>query len=177
MKISFKFLLLCVVTSAFFFSCKKNDSTNQETLNTQDQNFIVQAEMYNSAEIRAAQIADTTTDSAVIKSFAQKLVSDQQAAQSDLQTLGMQVNVAVSDTIGADQTLMLDSLRGLTGRAFDSTFIMNQIQDHNQVIAEYQAEVNAGNKSSVINYANKYLPTLQMHLNAADSIATAMHFK
>ena len=177
MKMSFKTLMLAFIASIFFFSCKKHDTNNEETLNAQDRNFMMQAAMGNTAEIQAGQLADSTADSSAIQAFAAQLVSDHQAAQNDLKSLGAKVNVTVSDSADSNHTMMLDSLRGLTGRAFDSTFLMNQIQDHNQAISDYQAEISSGNKTSVIDYANQYLPTLQMHLNTADSIATAMHFK
>lgn len=177
MKISLKALLLGCAASLFFFSCEKKNTNNEETLNAQDHNFILQAETTNTAEIQAGQLAGSTADSSAIQTFASKLVSDHQAAQNDLKSLGTTDNVNVVDSIDASQTMTIDSLKGLTGHAFDSVFIMNQIQVNNQAIADYQAEINAGNKSNLISYANKYLPTLQMHLTTADSLATAMHFK
>jgi len=177
MKMSLKVLFLGFIASIFFFSCKKHDTNNQETLNAQDRSFIMQAALSNTAEIQAGQLADSTSDSSVIKTFAQNLVTDHQAAQNDLKSLGAQLNVNVADSADSNHVLVLDSLRALTGRAFDSAFIMNQIQDHNKAISDYQAEINAGNKTSVVKYANQYLPALQMHLSTADSIATAMHFK
>jgi putative membrane protein len=71
----------------------------------------------------------------------------------------------------------MDTLRGLSGRMFDSVYIMNQIKDHQAAISDFQNEISEGNQSDVINYANKYLPKLQMHLQIADSIATVMKFK
>jgi len=177
MKMSLKVLVFAFIASIFFFSCKKHETNNQETLNAQDRNFIMQAALGNTAEIQAGQLADSTADSSAIKNFAAQLVSDHQAAQNDLKTLGTQVNVNVADSADSNHLMILDTLRGLTGRAFDSAFIMNQIQDHNRAISDFQAEINSGNKSSVIKYANQYLPALQMHLSTADSIATEMHFK
>lgn len=177
MKMSLKVLFLGFIAGIFFFSCKKHETNNQETLNAQDRNFMMQAALGNTAEIQAGQLADSTADSSVIKTFAQNLVTAHQAAQNDLKSLGTQVNVNVADSADSNHVMILDSLKALTGRAFDSAFIMNQIQDHNKAISDYQAEINAGNRSAVVKYANKYLPALQMHLTMADSIATLMHFK
>lgn len=177
MKILSKVLLFGFIASTVFFSCEKNKKNNEETLNTQDRNFIMQAAMSNAAEIQAGQLADSTADSSAIQAFAAQLVSDHQAAQNDLKSLGMQLNVGVTDSADSNHMMILDTLRGLSGRAFDSAFIMNQITDHNKAISDYQTEVSGGNKTSVVNYASQYLPALQMHLNTADSIATAMHFQ
>jgi|SRR5690242_16333137 len=177
MKISFKTLMLGFAATLIFYSCKKHDQNNQETLNAQDQTFIRQAALGNSAEIQLGQFADSTADSSIIKNFAAQLVSDHQAAQNDLKSLGTKLNVAVLDSMDSSHTMMLDSFRMLSGRAFDSSFIINQINDHNKAISDYQAEIDQGNRTEVINYANQYLPKLQQHLNMADSIASAMHFK
>lgn len=177
MKILLKTLFFGFIASTLFFSCEKNKNSNEEALSTQDHNFIMQAAMSNAAEIQAGRLADSTADSSSIRAFGARLANDHLQAQNDLKSLGIEVNVNVSDSADSNHMMILDTLRGLTGRAFDSAFIMNQIMDHNKAINDYQAEVSSGNKTSVMNYASKYLPTLQMHLNTADSIATAMHFK
>lgn len=178
-----KVLLLFIVAVFFFFSCKKNNSSNNESLTTQDRNFITQASLSNNAEIQAGQYADSTADSTTdslatsIKAFAAKMVADHRNAQNDLKTLGNSLNVTVTDSVDSMHASQLDSLKMLNGRAFDSAYIISQIADHQAAINTFQQETSSGNKSSVINYANKYLPVLQMHLQMADSLATAMGFK
>jgi putative membrane protein len=105
------------------------------------------------------------------------MVTDHTTAQNDLKTLGTNVNVAVADSIDSMHGSLIDTLKTLSGRAFDSVYIMSQIKDHQTVISNFQQEINSGNKTDVISYANKYLPKLQMHLQMADSIATLMNFK
>jgi putative membrane protein len=184
MKIMSKILLLFVAAGFFFFSCKKNNNNNNnESLTTQDRNFINQASISNTAEIRAGQYADSTVDSTTdslgtsIRAFAAKMVTDHTTAQNDLKTLGNSVNVAVTDSVDSMHSSQMDSLKMLSGRAFDSAYILSQIADHQAAINTFQQESNSGNRSAVINYANKYLPVLQMHLQMADSLATAMGFK
>jgi putative membrane protein len=178
MKITSKFFLFCTAASFLFFSCDKNDNNNNnETVSQQDQNFISQTALANTAEVQAGQLASTTADSSIIQMFAQQMVSDHTTAQSDLKTLGNTVNVAVPDSVDSMHASLIDTLKTLTGRAFDSVYITRQIADHQTVISSFQQEISTGNKSDVINYANKYLPKLQMHLQMADSIATLMNFK
>jgi putative membrane protein len=184
MKIMSKTLLLFIAAGFFFFSsCKKNNNNNNESLTTQDRNFINQASMSNTAEIQAGHYADSTVDSTTdslgssIRAFASKMVTDHTTAQNDLKTLGNSVNFTVTDSVDAMHTSQMDSLKMLNGRAFDSAYIISQIADHQAAINTFQQEASSGNKSAVINYANKYLPVLQMHLQMADSLATAMGFK
>jgi putative membrane protein len=178
MKITSKNFLLSVAASFLIFSCdKNNDNNNNETVSAQDQAFISQAALANTAEVQAGQVASTTADSSVIQMFAQQMVSDHTTAQTDLKTLGNTVNVAVPDSLDSMHSSLLDTLKTLTGRAFDSVYITSQITDHQSAISSFQQEISSGNKSDVINYANKYLPKLQLHLQMADSIATVMNFK
>ena len=178
-----KVLLPCIIASFIFFSCKKNNSRSNETLTTQDRNFITQASISNTVEIQAGQYADSTADSttdssaSMIKAFASKMVTDHMAAQNDLKSLGNTVNMSVADSVDLMHASQMDSLKMLTGRAFDSAYILNQIADHQSAINTFQQETTSGNRSEVINYANKYLPVLQMHLQMADSLATALGFK
>ena len=178
MKMTLKTLMLGFIASTIFFSCEKNkNNTNNETLTAQDQTFLNEASATNTAEIQIGQLADSTADTSFIQSFATQLVNDHQAAQSDLKSIGTQVSYNVNDSLDNTHSMMLDTLRGLTGRAFDSVFVLRQIQDHNAAIANYQNEINSGNRTEVVQYANRYLPTLQQHLQTADSIATVMNFK
>ncbi len=177
MKMTLKTLMLGFIASTIFFSCKKNNSKTIETLSSRDSAFIMEAAVLNTAEVQVGQLADSTSDTSTIQNFAMTLINDHQAAQNDLKSLGAEVNIAIADTTNGYNMMRLDSLRNLSGRAFDSAFIMNQITDHTKAISDYQAESTSGNQTSVVNYANKYLPTLQKHLNTADSIATEMNFK
>jgi len=177
MKMTLKTLMLGFIAGTIFFSCEKNNSKTPETLSTADSLFITQAAVLNTAEVQAGQLADSTSDTSTIQNFATMLINDHQAAQNDLKSLGTRLNINVADSTNGYNKMRIDSLRSLSGRAFDSAFIMNQITDHTKAISDYQAESTSGNQTSVVNYANQYLPTLQKHLNTADSIATAMGFQ
>jgi putative membrane protein len=177
MKITSKVLLFSLAASLTFFACKKSKSNNTQTVTTQDRAFISKASLSNTAEVRAGALADSTSDSSVVRAFGQQMVTDHSTAQTDLKILGSNLSVAVTDSVDSMHAALIDTLRGLSGRMFDSVYIMNQIKDHQTAITDFQNEINEGNQSDVVGYANKYLPKLQMHLQMADSIASLMKFK
>ncbi|HZW64411.1 MAG TPA: DUF4142 domain-containing protein [Hanamia sp.] len=177
MKLTTKSLIVCTALSMSLFACTKDDNKNSNALNDQDKNFMMQVSLGNSAEVAAGTLASTTGEDAMIKSFGQMMVTDHTTAQSDLKAVGTTVGVDVKDSVDADHTALLQTLQGLSGRAFDSTYIINQIADHQKTVTDFQAELNSGSRSEVKAFANKYLPTIQMHLQKADSIATEMNFK
>jgi putative membrane protein len=178
MKIRSKNLLLGISASLLLFACDKDDNDNSSnTLNTQDRNYILQTSLANTAEVGAGALANTTADDQMVKDFGQQMVTDHTTAQTDLKSLGSDLGVSTPDSVDEKHAKLVDTLKTLSGRAFDSVYIMSQIADHQTVINQFEEEVSSGNKTEVINYANKYLPKLQMHLDMADSIATEMNFK
>lgn len=176
MKTRAKLGMLILISSFFFFSCKKK-TNNNETISTQDRTFMMQASAGNTAEIQAAQLADSISDTTAIQAFAHMMISDHTTAQNDLKSLGSSISVSVTDSVDAMHQSMMDSLRMMSGRAFDSVYIIRQIADHQTAISQFQEEKNSGNRTEVIDYANKYLPKLQMHLQMADSIAHVMGYQ
>jgi putative membrane protein len=171
-------LLLAISASLIFFACNKDDNTKgDDILNTQDRTFILQTSLANSAEVGAGGLAGSSADNQMVKDFGQQMMTDHTTAQTELKTLGTDVGVGTPDSVDATHKTLMDTLMTLSGRSFDSIYIMSQIADHQTVINQFEEEVSSGNKTAVINYANKYLPKLQMHLQMADSIATEMNFK
>lgn len=169
-------LMLAITVSFFLFSCSKK-TNNNETITTQDRTFMAQASAGNSAEIQTAQLADSISDTAAIQSFAQMIITDHTNAQNDLKALGNNIMVPVTDSVDGMHQSFMDSLKMMSGRPFDSLYITRQIADHQNAIAIFEQEINSGNRTEVVSYANKYLPTLKMHLQKADSISQAMHYQ
>jgi putative membrane protein len=177
MKLTSRSFIVCTALSVSLLACTKDDNKNSNTLNDADKTFIMQVSLGNSAEVGAGALASTAGEDSLVKAFAAMMVTDHTTAQGDLKTLGTNVGVDVKDSVDSQHTALLQTLQGLSGRAFDSTYIVNQIADHQKTVDDFQAELNAGSKTEVKDYANKYLPKIQMHLQQADSIATVMNFK
>ena len=164
-----------MTSGILFFSCTKG--TNVGEINEVDKTFITQASLSNTAEIQAGTVATGKAENVNVRSFGEMMVMDHTTAQNDLKITGSNLEVDVNDVIDAEHVAIMETLNNLTGRAFDSAYIINQITDHENTIAAFQNEINSGRHVQVTTYANKYLPKIQMHLQKADSIATAMNFK
>jgi len=177
MKLTTKSVIVVSALSMSLFACTKDKTKTSNTLNDADKTFMMQVSASNSAEVAAGALASTMGEDSLIKSFGDTMVAQHTTAQGDLKTLGTSVGVNVKDSVDADHTTLLQNLQGLSGRAFDSTYIINQIADHQKTVADFQAELSSGSRSEVKDFANKYLPKIQMHLQKADSIATEMNFK
>jgi putative membrane protein len=176
MKVSNQLVMAAMVVGFGLVSCSKDDN-NDSQLNSTDQNFITSANLSNNAEIDAGTLAATKGNSAGVKTFGSMMVTEHTTAKTDLKSVGTNVGVAVRDTIDAPHIALKQQLLTLSGRAFDSVYITNQVADHQATLARFDAEIGGGNHAQVRNYAMKYRPNIQNHLHMADSIAVAMKFK
>ena len=60
----------------------------------------------------------------------------------------------------------------LSGDAFDRQFVRHMVDDHKKDVAEYQREPKRRNDPAA-GYASETLPTLQKHLQTAQSLIKA----
>ncbi|TKK69799.1 DUF4142 domain-containing protein [Ilyomonas limi] len=157
---------------ASFCACDNNDDTDNMNgmVNATDSAFVLSAGMSNAAEIDAANLALTkSTDSAILH-FAQMMITDHSAAQTSLAAIAGKYNLTVPDSADAMHQQLAASLALMSGRAFDSMYIHQQVTDHQAAVQLYQNEENGGNNTDLKNFADSTLPKLQMHLDSANTI-------
>jgi putative membrane protein len=170
MKIKNLMLSGCILATVAFVSCDKNDD---EDLNNTDRDYMMRASISNTAEVSAGTVAAGKATNPAVKAFAQFMMTEHTMAQTDLKNLGTNVGFTVRDTIDPAHVAIMTQLNSMSGRAFDSAYIHTQVADHQMTIANFQMELNSGQHRDVRDYANRYLPHIQMHLARADSIARA----
>jgi len=167
-----KVFLAGSVALIIFASCKKDkDNSN---VNSTDQTFLTQVAIANKAEVMAGQLAATKATNPAIKSFGQLMVTEHGQAQTDLQNVYSTVGKTMQDTVDAEHQALMARLNSLTGHSFDTAYINSQVKDHQKTLMIFQSEINDGDNSSVKNYANTYLPHIQMHLQKADSLSRTL---
>lgn len=167
------FLFGSIAAMGLLSACKKDNNDNNKVSN-QDQTFMMQASMSNSAEIAVGALAAQKGQSAGVKQFGQMMVTEHTQAQNDLKTLGTTVNWTVKDTIDAAHMQKMAYLNSLSGFSFDTAYLNSQVMDHQATLNAFNTEISSGNNSNIKAYANKYQPHIQMHLNMADSIRLKM---
>jgi putative membrane protein len=149
-------------------ACDKNDD---EDSNSTDQMFVTQVAIGNNAEIQAGQLAATKATNAGVKSFGQMMATEHTQAQADLKTVAGAQGFNVSDTVDAEHVALMARLNSLSGIAFDTAYMNSQVKDHQKTLTIFQSETSSGANKNIRNYANQYLPHIQMHLQMADSIS------
>jgi putative membrane protein len=166
-----KKMILCgsLAVAMMFAACDKNDD---EDTNSTDQMFVTQVAIGNNAEIQAGQLAATKATTPGVKEFGQMMVAEHTMAQADLKSAAGNQGFQVSDSVDAEHVALMARLNSLSGVAFDTAYMNSQVKDHQKTLTIFQSEVSGGANQSIRNYANQYLPHIQMHLHMADSIST-----
>jgi putative membrane protein len=164
---------------ALFAACKDDNDDNNNgggggtstTVSDQDRSFTEQASMANYEEVQAAQDAVNKSTDTTILSFAAQMISDHQAALSQLHDIADSLNVYAPDSIDSAHVALTLQLALLNGRAYDSVYIHSQAADHATALTLFQTESNSGSHTMIKNYASSKISVLQMHKQMADSIA------
>jgi putative membrane protein len=105
-----------------------------------------------------------------VQSFGALMSTEHTQAQTVLKNVGASVNITVNDSIDPVHAALMTRLNSLSGGSFDTAYINSQVMDHQNTLTLFQREISSGNNVTVKNYANQYLPHIQMHLSKADSI-------
>jgi putative membrane protein len=165
---------ICIIAGTIITGCTKPDTKPDTELNKIDMAFLLQASISNTAEIDAGTLASTKATNAEVKKYAQFMVLEHNKAQMELKNVGNRVGLAVRDTLDpAHRALKTALTNAPAGKTFDSLYINSQVVDHDLTIINFRMEQLSGLNKEVKNYANTYLPHIQMHRESADSIARA----
>ena len=144
-------------------------STGAMAQDKASQKFITAAIEGNYAEVKMGELAQKNGQSSEVKAFGKMLSDDHGAAVQKSQEAAKTIGVsAVPAGPNAKQKADYDKMAKLNGAAFDKTFAEHMVKDHKKDIAEYQKA--SKKQDAAGQYAQQTLPTLQKHLETAQSV-------
>jgi len=174
-------------------SCSKQSSQTSSTENADtsaaptattpaltDGNIIAIFVAANDADIKNGQQAKGKSKSTQVKSFADRMIQDHTAAKKEAQDLAGRLNINAEDNdasrqLVSDTDAMRDSLKEMTGNAYDKNYIDDEVAIHEKVLGTLD-------NTLIPNAQNPDLKTLlthardivQSHLDHAKSLQTQM---
>lgn len=134
-----------------------------------DQHFMMKAAQGGMAEVQLGKLATQNASSQAVKDFGQKMVDDHSKANDELKGLAARKNVTLPTSLDPQDQATMDRLSKLNGPAFDRAYMRDMVVDHKKDIADFRKEANSGADSDVKTWASNTLPTLQQHLQMAQS--------
>jgi putative membrane protein len=132
--------------------------------------FMDKAAQGGLAEVQLGQLAEQKASSQAVKDFGQRMVTDHTKVNDQLKSLASSDGVALPTAMNAKDQALYDKLSGMSGPAFDQEYMKNMVKDHKMDIADFQKESNSGRNEGVKMFASSTLPTLQQHLQLAQSV-------
>ena len=132
-------------------------------MSAQDQLFAARAAEGNLAEITFARLALDKSKTASVRQTAQVILMGHTQAQNDLMQLMRAKNMTMMPMLSAPHMAVQDALKKAKGDNFDKMYMAGQTDDHENTIALFASETNAGMDDALKGYANQYLPDIVGH--------------
>jgi len=133
-----------------------------------DRQFVMEAAQGGMAEVELGQLATQKASSDAVKQFGQRMVTDHGKANDELKTLAQSKSITLPTDIGKHKATK-DKLEKLSGAAFDRAYMQEMLNDHRKDVSDFRKESQSGKDPDVKAWAAKTLPTLEEHLQMAQS--------
>jgi len=167
MRVSLAGVLMCAVAGGAWAQGKQ---ASQGKPNKAAQTFVTKAVQGNLAEVSMGQLAQKNGNSDGVRSFGQQLVADHSAANQKLTSIASGMGVTPPSEPSKKQVSDHHKLMKLSGDAFDREFAKHMVADHRKNIADYRKAAKMKD-DQVASYATETLPTLEKHLQMAQSLS------
>lgn len=146
-----------------------NDQSNNDKLSWGDRRFVHKAAKDGKAEVALGQLAAEKASNPDVRSFAQQLIQDHEAADAQLMQLASQKNVKMdSKEDGKDHTY--NRLSKKSGQDFDREFVDHAVKMHQDDVKDFEKEAKDAKDPDVRNFAAQVLPKLREHLAMAQRL-------
>jgi putative membrane protein len=129
------------------------------------------------AEVQLGKLAVDKASDPTIKNFGAMMVKDHSAANEELKSLAASKSISLPDGPGVAADAKKTELEVLSGSSFDKSYLSNQIKAHKSTVSLLHKEISSGKDPEAKAFAQKVLPTVQSHLNAAEKIADSQGMK
>ena len=133
-----------------------------------DQAFMKEAIQGDLAEVKMGQLAQQKGQSEDVKQFGQTLQQDHGQNLQQAQQVAQQMGMTPPTQPTAQQTKTYERLSKMSGAQFDKQFAKDMVSDHKKDISKFKTEAKKQGPSG--QFAQQTLPTLQKHLQTAQSI-------
>ncbi|HYD48596.1 MAG TPA: DUF4142 domain-containing protein [Terriglobales bacterium] len=133
--------------------------------------FATKAAQGGMAEVELGKLGAKKAQSAEVKQFAQRMITDHNKANSQLEALASKEGVDLPKDVGAEHKAAIDRLEGLSGDEFDRAFAAQMVADHEKTVKLFRDASQASSVDEDLRqFAKKTLPTLEHHKQEADEL-------
>lgn len=140
-----------------------------DKLSRGDQSFIKEAAGGGMLEVQLGKLAADKAASQQVKDFGKKMERDHSKVNSEIKTLASANNIQIADKLEGKNKSTYDRLAKLSGERFDREYMKAMIDDHKADVDTFKKQADKADNADVKQFASKTLPTLEQHLELAQS--------
>lgn len=141
-------------------------------LKRHDREFFEKAAKTSMAEMEISRVAAARSSNPEVRSFAEMMITDHQAASEELATLASAKGVSIPAKETAPSRWEKHDAKD-----FDRDYINKMLSDHEDAVKLFEKQAKDGTDADSVAFARKYLPKLQQHLQHAADLKRAFKSK
>jgi len=135
-------------------------------LSAADRDFVAAAFQDGFAEVDTARLASRRAVSAAVRDIARTTEAQQRKVVEELGTITARLGVKPPTARNAAQREGQDALAGLSGRAFDRQYVLQQLAAETLRLAAYERQAQQGGNAQLRAFARRHAPDTQRRLDA-----------
>src|SRR5207249_1721318 len=112
-------------------------------------------------EVQLGNLAAQRGGTDLVKNLGQRLARDHQRLNQELQQIAGRNRLQVPRALDEKHQKHVQDLQKMTGAQFDQAFLRDQIKDHENDIAAFEAQAKNSKDPAIRDFAEKALPTLR----------------
>jgi len=143
-------------------------------MNKMDSKAIMDMAMVNMAEVEMGKMAQSKSQNAEVKTFAQQMIDDHGKGLTEVQTVAQAKGITLPTELDAKHKAMAAKLAKLEGDKFDKEYMkMGGTGGHKEALAMLNKTEKSAKDADVKGLATKMKPTVEQHLKAAQQMPAA----
>lgn len=152
----------------------KGASSAAGSVSKGDLNMMRDMAYSNISEIETGKLAQSKSQSAEVKKYAQQMIDDHTKAQAELQKLADSKGVNLPTEPDKKHQAMAKKMEGMSGEEFDRMYMkQGGVKDHQKTLKLLQKAQKDAKDPDVKALATKMTPTVEEHLKMAKQHADA----
>ncbi|MFA6154208.1 DUF4142 domain-containing protein [Mesorhizobium sp.] len=135
------------------------------------QDFVNKAAVGGMFEVDSSKIAEGKAQDQGVKDFAQKMIDDHGAANAKLETIAGEQKLTVPKELDAKHKGDVDTLQNAKD-PIDAPYVQMQRDAHMEAVELFEGYAKDGDNASLKTFAQETLPTLKMHRDMVEKMAS-----
>lgn len=160
-------------TSSAMGSANGTAKATVASVSSSDRKFMEKAAEGGLAEVELGKLATQKASAPEVKQFGQRMVDDHGKANDQLKQLATSKGVNLPTDLDRSTKREMDKLSKLSGADFDREYMKHMVSDHKKDVSDFKSEANKAKDAELKQFASSTLPTLEQHLQLAQSTEQA----